>query len=143
MHGIVQLIYMSSTRNLFTEDALRVMLGKARIRNARQHVTGMLIYNSGTFMQVLEGREEDVQDIYQDILRDPRHGNLVELLKRSVKERTFGAWDMGFRHWSGRSGPSFDGVESVFPDGLDPQRILNEADKSVRMLMAFSRLDLR
>lgn len=92
------LIYTSKEKQEFAPPDLKKLLVSARIRNRETRVTGMLVYQAGTFLQVLEGEEEAVETIFSRIERDTRHGD-IRVLNRNVsrpKRRAFGEWSMGF-----------------------------------------------
>jgi hypothetical protein len=92
------LIYTSKEKQEFAPPDLKKLLVSARIRNRETRVTGMLVYQAGTFLQVLEGEEEAVETIFSRIERDTRHGD-IRVLNRNVsrpKRRVFGEWSMGF-----------------------------------------------
>ena len=59
-----RLIYVSTARELMDKDALLGILAKAREKNARLGITGMLLYKDGNFLQLLEGEETIVRGIY-------------------------------------------------------------------------------
>jgi hypothetical protein len=91
-----QLIYVSSAIELMTDEGLKKILHSSRKNNTAKNVTGMLLYGEGTFLQLLEGDEKDVTDIYAIIERDPRHVNLIKLITDDVDKRHFPSWSMGF-----------------------------------------------
>ena len=93
---MIQLVYASAATKTFTPEALRLLLGKARARNATFGVTGMLLYHNGSFLQVLEGPEAGVDRILASILKDPRHTTARTLSRAQVAVREFEAWSMGF-----------------------------------------------
>ena len=64
---LTHLVYISSARRLFTTEELRDLLAVSRRNNAREDVTGMMLYRGGSFMQVLEGPQDAVLDLYQRI----------------------------------------------------------------------------
>jgi hypothetical protein len=99
---LIQLIYFSSATRELSDSELEELLEQARSRNAKQNVTGMLIYAEGTFMQVLEGSRSDVHDIYSSILRDPRNKDNIELTEMVISERNFSDWSMFFQKISPR-----------------------------------------
>ena len=70
------------------------ILAVSRANNARDGVTGALLYSDGCFAQVLEGDLEVAQRTFERIQRDPRHGNVIVLEARRVEARIFGTWDM-------------------------------------------------
>lgn len=92
-----QIIYTSKVHpdhdNL---KSLEDILKKARTNNTKLGVTGLLVLDKGTFLQVLEGEEKALQFLYTKIEKDPRHSNLRLLLKQDIKEKEFGDWSMAF-----------------------------------------------
>ena len=55
----------------------------------------MLCVSINVFIQVLEGGRDEVCDLYNAIVRDPRHENVRLLSYDEITERRFGAWTMG------------------------------------------------
>jgi hypothetical protein len=93
MHHIV---YMSQATDHLTPITLVTLLMQARTLNERQHVTGALVYGHGQFMQVIEGEEAVVKNLYERIARDPRHRNVLTLSDKSIANRRFAEWSMAF-----------------------------------------------
>jgi hypothetical protein len=91
------LIYVSSAVNLFSDAELIELLEKARKNNTALGITGMLLYQDGNFMQLLEGPEEAVKTLAAKIMLDPRHCGFLKLLERQTEQREFGEWKMGFK----------------------------------------------
>jgi len=97
---LLQLIYMS---DLVHQDEAKIpaILEEARRNNAKNGITGMLLYSRGAFMQVLEGTPEKVKATYAAICQDARHCNIFTLDELPVSHRHFGAWSMGYRSLTG------------------------------------------
>ena len=93
---MIQLIYASAATKPFTPEALKLLLSKARARNVNFGVTGMLLYHTGSFLQVLEGPEPGVERILASIVKDPRHTAARTLSRTTIQFREFEAWSMGF-----------------------------------------------
>jgi hypothetical protein len=93
---MINLIYASSATKPMTEEDLLQLLIKARNNNHKLNVTGMLLYKSGNFLQVLEGEESIVQPLFDTIQQDPRHHQVTLIAKRPVSERHFAGWSMAF-----------------------------------------------
>ena len=93
---MIQIVYVSAAFSPFTSEALKHLLRKARARNAVYNVTGMLLYHSGSFLQVLEGFEQSVDLIYNSIQRDPRHSQHKILVRQTIAVPEFQEWAMGF-----------------------------------------------
>ena len=64
-----RLIYVSTAVRLLNKDELVEILNVSREKNARLNITGLLLYKDGNFMQLLEGRKEDVLALYDVIVR--------------------------------------------------------------------------
>jgi hypothetical protein len=93
---VIQLIYRSAARTRPSERELAELLTQARSANTERGMTGMLLYDDGSFLQVLEGEKESTHALYARILLDPRHTDMTKLLEREIDERQFGDWQMGF-----------------------------------------------
>lgn len=95
---LISLVYVSFARHPMSEDDLRALLEECRTNNEKLNVTGMLLYRNGFFIQALEGDEEVVEKLYAEILKDPRHQNVLRVYTASIKARSFPSWTMGFNY---------------------------------------------
>jgi len=93
---MIDLIYASTATQMMSEAELIELLKKAREKNKSHNVTGMLLYNDGSFLQVLEGETDDVMALYETIRKDPRHRAVTTIAIRPTTVRTFPEWEMGF-----------------------------------------------
>lgn len=93
---VCRIVYSSRAVEVFSADALLDLLGRAREKNGRLDVSGMLLYSFPTFLQVLEGDPEVVDALYDVIEADPRHEDTRVLLREDDVPRAFGDWTMGF-----------------------------------------------
>jgi hypothetical protein len=92
-----RIVYKSIETAPFNHTKLKKLLVQSRLRNAEHDVSGMLIYDHGAFLQLLEGEIGAVKDILVRIERDPRHKHLTVLLTdENIPERAFGKWSMGY-----------------------------------------------
>ena len=80
------------------EREIRSILEKARSNNSHLSVTGALLYNDGFFAQVLEGPLSGIQQIFEKIQRDNRHGDVTVLECSPTKARDFPDWSMAHVH---------------------------------------------
>lgn len=92
------LIYASAATKPFSQSELLELLEKSHANNSKLGITGMLLYREGNFMQLLEGEEESVLNLYDKISADPRHLGIVRFLQGHHDERQFPDWSMGFRN---------------------------------------------
>ena len=93
---MVQIIYASAATKPFTREDLVELLKVARSGNMAADISGMLLYHSGSFLQVLEGPEKNVEELYNKIQQDPRHNKCLLILRESVQKKEFENWSMGF-----------------------------------------------
>ena len=91
---LVRLLYASRAVDP-SHVTIQGILEAARARNQASGITGILVYGSGIFMQVIEGGRQAVSDLYGTIQRSPRHKDVVLLHYEEIVERRFSAWTMG------------------------------------------------
>lgn len=94
---VFQIVYMSSASRLLGPRDIESILAHARIRNAAEGITGLLMYHDGNFFQALEGPEASVEACYARIVRDPRHHALFPVCGGPARKRLFTDWRMGYR----------------------------------------------
>lgn len=94
--AVYRIVYISAQTVAFDDAALAELLAVARKNNAELGISGMLLYHEGSFMQVLEGQQADVEKLYEKIAQDDRHDNTTVVLRGDVDERTFDEWAMGY-----------------------------------------------
>lgn len=75
---------------------LRAILDVARRKNPILGVTGALLYNDGSFAQVLEGPLSGIEPIFEAIQCDPRHSHVVVIASGPIEARSFEQWSMAF-----------------------------------------------
>lgn len=91
-----RIFYISASNGFATNTQLNEILTTARTRNARDKLTGLLVYNDGSFAQVIEGPEDNVKHCYERIKKDKRHCGCELIFSESSDERLFKDWSMGY-----------------------------------------------
>ena len=86
-------IYISRPTH-FDHLVLDDILTKSRSNNPAIEVTGNLIYHADLFLQLLEGPNLAVDKLYETILADSRHADIVKLRYETVNRRLFASWAM-------------------------------------------------
>lgn len=66
----------------------------AQQMNPKFGITGVLFFNQGLFMQVIEGEKAHLDQLMANIKQDPRHTDLRVLLDEPTNGRGFPAWNM-------------------------------------------------
>ncbi len=91
---IRMLAYRSRAIAAPTDHELDLLLSNAQVRNRAETLSGLLIYDQGSYFQWLEGPQEALQRVWNSIQRDPRHRDLQILREETMPKRFFGDWDM-------------------------------------------------
>ena len=73
---------------------LSSLLRTARKTNARLNITGIMSYRDGHYIQVLEGNDREIDQLYAKIASDPRHEQVTVFLESPITERAFPNWTM-------------------------------------------------
>ena len=92
---LVRLLYASRAAGSVTPESLLPIMKTSRANNAAQGITGVLIFSDGVFLQLLEGGREAVSALYNRIIRDERHRDVVLLSYDEIGEQRFAGWAMG------------------------------------------------
>jgi hypothetical protein len=64
---MLSIFYASAAVRLLSESEIVELLEVSQTNNAREGVTGMLLYNNGNFIQVIEGPDTAVLSLYDKI----------------------------------------------------------------------------
>lgn len=70
---IVRCLYASRAVSALSTEVVEGILETSRSRNPAIGITGILCYSGDTFIQVLEGGRDEVCELYNAIIGDPRH----------------------------------------------------------------------
>lgn len=96
--GLFRLLYRSRSAltgsDVAVEAEVAALLEQSALNNARDGVTGALMFTSSMFIQALEGPREVLERTFERVCCDLRHLD-VELIEFSpVAERAFGEWSL-------------------------------------------------
>jgi hypothetical protein len=131
------LIYVSSAVKPFSPPELEGILAKSHANNTALGITGMLLYKDGNVMQVLEGDEPTVRDLYDRIGRDPRHRGLLTLTQGQLPQRQFQDWSMGFRDLQTTEARSTPGYSEFLNTPLTGGEFSSDPSRCQRLLITF------
>jgi hypothetical protein len=97
---VYKILYCSKNliegENAKRDAEITQILQTARRKNKEQDVTGALLFNSGYFAQALEGPRLAIEQIFETIQRDPRHGDVTVLSSQTGGHRDFPEWSMAY-----------------------------------------------
>lgn len=80
------LIYKSIAKKGLKHEDMKDMMQKASSFNSKHGITGCLVYHNHSFIQLLEGDEKSVRQLFGKISRDERHQEITLL---NLEENNF------------------------------------------------------
>ncbi|MCS5449591.1 diguanylate phosphodiesterase [Enterobacter huaxiensis] len=86
---LTTLIYRSQLNASCRSAQLAALVERAKIRNTGLNITGILLSNGHEVLQILEGAEESVVKLFNQIREDKRHTGVVELMRDYGPRRRF------------------------------------------------------
>jgi diguanylate cyclase (GGDEF)-like protein/PAS domain S-box-containing protein len=95
---IYTLIYLSHSSANLQKSEIEDIVRHAQKFNGSSGITGYLLYDKGYFLQLLEGRKQNIDKLMQKITLDKRHSDITAIMKGYRKTRLFVNWSMGY--WS-------------------------------------------
>lgn len=134
---LIHLIYASKSPVNFSKDDMLILLSKARDKNKSLDVTGMLVFDGCSFLQVLEGEEKTVNRLFSTISGDARHSNIVNIISEVIGQRRFSSWSMGFSSISRQELVKIDGANDFFTEKTCMVNI--NAGRATKILDAFAK----
>ncbi|MBC7762586.1 BLUF domain-containing protein [Lacisediminihabitans sp. H27-G8] len=131
---MISIAYLSSATRAYTDEELAQLLTSIRENNARQGITGILLYSNSQFMQVLEGPDDAIRACYAIISVDPRHHGVQLLSVEVIAERRYPSWRMGFRALTDSSSRSIPGYDDFFHQQKSPMPASEAAERARGLL---------
>ncbi|MEN8785882.1 MAG: BLUF domain-containing protein [Akkermansiaceae bacterium] len=117
-YPIFRLTYLSKPTKPFTDADFDNIESKSVAANNERDVTGLLVVNEDRILQILEGREESVRELYNKIEADSRH-TVVKLVCGVEDEvRLLLTWNMVVRGANGMPPEILEQFSNVFDELL-------------------------
>ena len=139
-----RIIYCSQATEDVSPDELVELLRVSRRNNEAAGLSGMLLYSSQSFLQVLEGDQEALEATYARIGVDPRHANLRKLLDADVPRPLFPDWTMGFDHVDDEElADSLDGFTAAITYPLVNPDLITNAGVAQTLLTLYAKNAVR
>lgn len=128
---MLSITYLSAASSALTPDQLGRLVTQARRSNAELGITGVLVYSAGTFVQTIEGPQDAVSELYDRIVSDARHTEVIEVWRETTLRRTFSTWTMAFKELTPEEAAAVPELHDVLQDpapttgnALSPQVLL-------------------
>lgn len=90
--------YLSHATVAFDDAALALLAERSSAKNERLAITGYLSFDAqrNAFFQFLEGSREEVRQLMDQILDDPRHEIVNFAFLDETEDRLFPSWNMRY-----------------------------------------------
>ena len=138
MNQLKHIVYVSFSSKPLNESELKALLKVIRKKNKAHGITGLLLYNNSTFIQVIEGLEDTLHQVFEKIKKDNRHTNVVILLEEPIQERTFPDWYMGFQQIKDDQTRNIKGF-SDFMNDSDSTLLKGSTEEVMHLLTSFKK----
>ena len=137
---MVQLIYTSAAVRDLSDDELAHILSASVRNNQKTNITGLLLYAKGTFLQVIEGESDVIDELIATIKLDPRHRDIEELMRTQIREPEFSQWHMGYRALSKGDALALPNYAPFFEDGFDSAMLAAKPGECLEIMRALAKL---
>ena len=137
-----QLVYVSKAAKSFGKSELTKLLRQANANNKKAGISGILVYKDDQFIQVLEGEEADIRDLFEKIRQDPRHTEISILAQGYIPQPEFPDWAMGFRDISQDDLLGLYGNKKSLGKSINIESFRTQPDTCVKMLRFVRELQL-
>lgn len=135
----MSVLYVSSATRPFPPEELAELLRVSRQKNHGLGVTGMLLHKEGNFMQVLEGDESAVRELFGRIDRDPRHRGVIVLRRTPIEQREFGEWSMAYCDLDRPESRTVQGYSDFLMTPLTGREFTESPTLCQRLMLTFKR----
>ena len=90
-----QVIYVSEKTDT-SSDSLTDIYDISQKNNSESGISGCLLIGSNSYLQLLEGPDSAVENLYSKIKMDRRHKKVKKLFEQHIEEKLFSSWSMKF-----------------------------------------------
>ena len=121
---MITLIYYSTAINMFSIEDFILLQKQCVEGNIPLGITGILLYNKGSIMQILEGEATAVESLFEKIKIDKRHEDVYRLNSYAISQRSYKDWSMQFKVISDQNWSKLENVIKVdnVEGGIHPIR---------------------
>ena len=90
-----QVIYVSEKTDT-SSGSLTDIYDISQKNNSESEISGCLLIGSNSYLQLLEGPDSAVENLYSKIKVDNRHKKVKKLFEQHIDEKLFSSWSMKF-----------------------------------------------
>jgi hypothetical protein len=96
--SLARIIYISESliSPACADAEIAALVAQSRSRNVEEAVSGCLLFSVSHFAQILEGPEPSLTALMDSIHADVRHHRIRILERKSIADRCFLSWGLGY-----------------------------------------------
>jgi hypothetical protein len=113
LHEILYCSVLASGQSILV---IAQIVSAARVRNAQDGITGLLVFDGQRFCQHFEGPRRKVLSLLDRIQADPRHAQLRVVYDGALAQRRYGRFELGLAE-IGAVGEDMEGIHEL--DGVE------------------------
>ena len=133
------LFYCSLAKEDISKDDILDILKCSRRNNEKIEITGILVYwkKTNQFLQLLEGEENVILNLYNKICMDKRHSLSRVIYQENILERGFKFWTMAFKSIDEIDTSGIDGFSEFSKLGFTNERTKVSPSIAINLLQSF------
>ncbi len=116
-----EILYSSAATSSMTSAQLSALAIQSSESNHEGGISGCLVYHKREFMQLLEGEQDEIENLLAKIIKDSRNTNLKVIWQGPIEQRAFASWGMAFVNLEEGTKPS--GIQEMIEQGLNSAQI--------------------
>lgn len=111
------IVNISNAVKLMEKKYLDELFYQSVQNNKTKDITGILLYKDGTFIHILEGKEQVLSNLLENIQKDTRHNNIMTVLNKRIEKRLFTKFKTGLISWN--NAPQLNVLETFLKNSKD------------------------
>jgi len=119
--------YVSTASQKLSPTEIDELLAISKEKNNQKAITGILLYQDGNFLQVIEGEKKEILALFEVINKDRRHTNIIKIFGKDIHGRAFDEYHTDFITVEKNK------YITTLEDYLLPLKMLDEKSKNVVM----------
>ena len=93
---IYSIVYVSSAAPSLTKNDIQDVFNFTIDWNLDNNISGFLVHKDSNFIQLLEGEEKIVKNLFERIKEDNRHKDIIPIIQEKFPHRSFDGYKSDF-----------------------------------------------
>jgi len=88
--------YVSTAKKELSSTEIDDLLTTSKKNNNKKSITGVLLYKDGNFLQLIEGKKTEILTLFETIIKDERHTNIIKIFGKEKDSKPFDGYHVDF-----------------------------------------------